>query len=64
MISVVVCTRNRSGSLRQSLASLRKAEPGHTAGEIVVIDNGSVDDTKKVVESMMVTTGWGVFSSN
>lgn len=58
MISVVVCTRNRSGSLRQSLASLRKAEPGHTAGEIVVIDNASVDDTQKVVESMMGTTGY------
>lgn len=50
-ISIIVCTLNRAALLRQALASLRKLR---TAGlftyEIVVVDNGSTDATRAVVE--------------
>jgi len=49
MISVVVITFNRSGSLANCLTSLLKqSEKPH---EIIVVDDGSTDDTKRVVKS-------------
>jgi glycosyltransferase involved in cell wall biosynthesis len=50
-LSAIVCTRNRSRAIIQSLASiaasLEAAAP--VEAEIVVIDNGSTDDTSAIV---------------
>jgi GT2 family glycosyltransferase len=48
-ISVVVCTRNRAALLREALASLYDLATGEFAYEIVVIDNGSTDETQAVI---------------
>ncbi|MDQ1288529.1 MAG: hypothetical protein QG622_2094 [Actinomycetota bacterium] len=49
LLSVVVPACNASGSLRETLARL-KALPGGSPHEIVVVENGSTDDTPSVVE--------------
>jgi len=49
--SVLICTFNRAGLLREmleSLLTLRSARPW----DVVVVDNNSSDDTRAVVESM------------
>lgn len=50
-ISVIICTRNRCESLKETLESLLRQE--HTAScvyEVIVVDNHSTDRTKDVVE--------------
>ncbi|HXH05509.1 MAG TPA: glycosyltransferase family 2 protein [Vicinamibacterales bacterium] len=49
-VSVVVATKNRAGSLSGTLRALLDQEPG-SPYEIVVADNGSTDDTRRVVEA-------------
>jgi glycosyltransferase involved in cell wall biosynthesis len=48
--SIVVCTRNRSASLRACLAAIA-ADDSQTARELIVVDNGSSDDTQAVIAS-------------
>src|SRR4051812_3588862 len=49
--SVVIATANRSGALRETLASLaRIRQPGTV--ELIVVDNRSTDDTRQVVEEV------------
>lgn len=48
-ISVVVCTRNRAPWLARALASLAAQTLPRDAREIVVVDNGSTDDTPAVI---------------
>jgi glycosyltransferase involved in cell wall biosynthesis len=48
-ISVVVCTRNRAPQLKLALESLARLQyAGHW--ELVIVDNGSTDDTQRVIE--------------
>ena len=49
--SVIIPTFNRSGQLSRTLASLVTLEYGLDLFEIIVVDNGSVDDTKHIVDS-------------
>ena len=50
-LSVVVCTRNRAASLARTLDSLARVEPPRRADwQVVVVDNGSGDDTAQVIE--------------
>lgn len=49
MLSVVVCTRNRAASLARTLESLAVATPPRRELEVVVVDNGSEDDTPAVI---------------
>jgi glucosyl-dolichyl phosphate glucuronosyltransferase len=52
-LSVVVCTFNRSESLRRVLNSLREALiPDHLSCEFIVVDNNSDDDTRFVCEDI------------
>lgn len=51
-ISLIICTRNRAGELRQTLEALRAVVfPAGQPTELLVVDNGSTDDTRGVVES-------------
>ena len=51
-ISILICTRNRAASLRETLRSLStlRIPEGETV-ELIVVDNGSTDDTATVVET-------------
>ncbi|MEG3082707.1 glycosyltransferase family 2 protein [Sphingomonas sp. PB2P12] len=46
-VSLLICTRNRAGSLAATLDSVTRAaaHAGAVALEVVLVDNGSVDDT-------------------
>lgn len=50
-LSIILCTRNRSASLRSALESLVAQDSPGGDWEIVVVDNGSTDDTREVVRS-------------
>jgi len=54
-ISIIICTRNRAASLAQTLASLGdvRIPPGRSS-EIIVVDNGSSDETADVVRQARV----------
>jgi glycosyltransferase involved in cell wall biosynthesis len=57
-ISLVICTYNRSGSLRRTLEHVRKMEvPEGISWELLVVDNNSKDDTAAVVESFRNAAG-------
>jgi glycosyltransferase involved in cell wall biosynthesis len=61
MISVIVCTYNRSHSLKVTLASLQRMHvPADLAWELVVIDNNSSDDTEEVVREYQRTAPFAV----
>jgi len=49
-ISAVICTHNRSDHLRKAIASLQAQDLPADAFEIIVVDNGSTDDTRSVVD--------------
>lgn len=50
-VSVIICTRNRADSLRRCLESFEKIEPPENSPwELIVVDNGSSDDTRSVVQ--------------
>lgn len=50
-LSVIVCTLNRSDVLKGCLEALVRQELGPFTVEIIVVDNGSTDDTRLVAES-------------
>lgn len=50
MLSVVIATRNRCHDLAEALASLERQQTG-AAFEVIVVDNGSTDATREVVDS-------------
>lgn len=51
LISVIICTRNRAESLRETILSIGECElPGDLSAELIIVDNGSTDHTRKVVE--------------
>jgi glucosyl-dolichyl phosphate glucuronosyltransferase len=52
LISVVVCTRNRAELLRGVLDDLRAQTLPATRYEVLIVDNGSTDHTRRVVEEV------------
>jgi glycosyltransferase involved in cell wall biosynthesis len=51
-VSIVICTRNRADSLKQTLESIgRCVITADLSVELLVVDNGSTDDTEKVVNA-------------
>lgn len=53
-VSVIICTWNRSASLRRTLHSLNdQIGCDGAAVEVIIVDNNSSDDTKNVVDSFL-----------
>src|SRR5579871_3162480 len=52
LFSVVIPTWNRACSLRRTLTSLAQVEIGSNQVEVLVVDNGSIDQTRVVFESV------------
>lgn len=50
-LSVLICTRNRAADLSLTLSSIAASSAPGDIQELLVIDNGSTDDTPAVVES-------------
>jgi glucosyl-dolichyl phosphate glucuronosyltransferase len=50
-LSVIICTRNRCGLLKKTVEALVHQQCAPWTFEIIVVDNGSTDETKSVVES-------------
>lgn len=50
-ISILICTLNRAASLKETLACLGRTKRDGILVEILLIDNGSTDETRAVVES-------------
>jgi len=51
-VSILICTRNRSAHLRDTLRSLSTVRiPEDLAVELLIVDNGSTDATSDVVEA-------------
>ncbi|MEO8521397.1 MAG: glycosyltransferase [Acidobacteriota bacterium] len=50
--TVLICTFNRSASLRQTLASLARMDGAGWPWDVLVVDNNSSDDTRDVVAAL------------
>src|SRR6476661_9764607 len=48
-IALVIVTRNRHERLSRTLQSLKKLRT-HLAWELILVDNGSTDDTRRVIQ--------------
>lgn len=55
MVSVVVCTYNRSEILRDCLTSLAEQTASKQLYEVLVVDNNSTDNTGAVVQEFLIT---------
>lgn len=57
MISVIICTYNRSESLKDTLESIEALFiPEGLQWELIIVDNNSTDNTKKIVEHFADTS--------
>jgi glycosyltransferase involved in cell wall biosynthesis len=61
-ISIIIPTRNRSAILAQCLAALPTGAQGLNPPEVIVVDDCSTDDTRKVADEFCRTTSWKVHS--
>jgi glycosyltransferase involved in cell wall biosynthesis len=58
MLSVIICTYNNAGKLRQALKSLAgMSTPAGLQWELIVVDNNSSDGTKEVVQNSKKSFG-------
>lgn len=53
LLSVIICTRSRPVSLRQTLESLLAQEAPSSGWEVIVVDNGATDGTPDVIDSFV-----------
>jgi len=57
VVSIIICTRDRSASLRETLGAIGATRvPADLALEVLVVDNGSRDRTRPVVRQAKI---WG-----
>jgi glucosyl-dolichyl phosphate glucuronosyltransferase len=55
IVSIILCTRNRAQSLRQTIASIAACRvPADLPAELLVIDNGSTDETSQIIAQSRV----------
>ena len=57
LLSVVICTRNRAGLLLDTLDSLAAQTLDRSAFELLVVDDGSTDETRSAVGSFTALPG-------
>ena len=57
LMSLIVCTRDRAAQLRLCLKAIAAASLPLCELEIVLVDNGSVDETKSVIGEFAATSG-------
>jgi glycosyltransferase involved in cell wall biosynthesis len=50
--SVIISTHNRSASLRRTVRSILRCTGGDDLYEVIVVDNGSTDDTLEVIRAL------------
>ena len=53
--SVIICTRDRAAALHNVLSSIARADRPDLDWELLVVDNGSTDNTPAVIESFAET---------
>lgn len=52
VVSLIICTRNRADHLRETLEAMGAIHvPPHLSTELLVVDNGSTDNTAEIVRS-------------
>lgn len=52
-VSVIICTRNRASALRQTLDGFERIHvPPNWKAEVLIVDNGSTNETEAVVHSL------------
>ena len=50
--SIIICTKNRAESLKKTLSKMESIiVPEYVMTEMIVVDNGSTDNTREIVES-------------
>jgi len=55
-ITIIICTRNRAASLLRALSSVAAAAQSHGgAVDLLIVDNGSTDDTRAVIAEWAAT---------
>ncbi len=59
-VSIVLCTKNRAPLLRDALESLLSIDSPPSQFELVLVDNGSSDDTKAVVQEFTARAPFAV----
>lgn len=59
-ISVVIATRNRAAKLEACLRSFQGVDSAGASWEMIVVDNGSRDETEKMVRQRAATAPWGL----
>jgi glycosyltransferase involved in cell wall biosynthesis len=50
-VSLIVCTRNRADALKRCLAAIAAADADRVPSELIIVDNGSVDETAAIIRS-------------
>jgi glucosyl-dolichyl phosphate glucuronosyltransferase len=55
-LSVIICTRNRANDLANCLQELSAQSRAFKDVEIIVVDNGSSDNTRQIVERFMLSS--------
>jgi glycosyltransferase involved in cell wall biosynthesis len=58
-VSVIICTYNRGIMLRPALESLLAQDAGDVSFEVIIVDNNSTDDTKRIAQEFAAgREGW------
>ena len=56
VVSIIICTRNRDRSLKETLDAIAAIEvPADLPTELLVVDNGSTDQTSEVIRDCVAT---------
>src|SRR5690348_12990589 len=52
LLSVIICTRNRASEIAECLPGLAEQAKQFSDVEVLVVDNGSTDNTKETVQQL------------